>query len=151
MCRVARQQVRAQQQQAHGWLVFATMARQIAQVFADAMLHLGVVQAHLGVFDRVFRLGQSTQRLAGPLRITVHQGFDQVLNVVLRAGEPIAHGQKEQAQILCCARDEAQQFGQASQHGHLLGSGAGWRAGVLSGLFVLGTGTELFQQGHQTA
>ena len=146
---VAGQQIRAQQQQTHGGLVFAAVAGQIAQLFADAAFHLRVVQAHLGVFNRVFWLCQGAQRLAGALGVAVHQGFDQVLDVVLRTGQPVAHGQEEKAQVLRGAGDEAQQLGQAAQHGHLLGPGARWRAGVRASVFVLGTGAQLFEQGHQ--
>jgi hypothetical protein len=127
---VARQQIRAQQQQAHGGLVLAAVSWQVAQLFADAVFHLWVVQPHLGVFDRVFGLGQGAQGLARALGVAVHQGFDQVLDVVLGARQPVAHGQKEEAQVLRRAGNEAQQFGQAAQHGHLLGAGARRRTGL---------------------
>ena len=146
---VAGQQIRAQQQQAHRGLVLAAVAGQVAQLFADAVFHLRVVQAHLGVFDRVFGLGQCTQRLARALGVAVHQGFDQVLDVVLGPGQPVAHGQEEQAQVLRGAGDEAQQLGQAAQHGHLLGPGARRCAGFGAGVFVFGAGAQLFEQGHQ--
>ena len=146
---VACQQIRAQQQQAHGRLVFAAMPWQVAQLFADAVFHLRVVQAHLGVFDRVFRLGQGAQGLAGALGVAVHQGFDQVLDVVLGPGQPVAHGQEEQAQVLRGAGNETQQLGQAAQHGHLLGPGARRCAGLRTRVFVFGAGAQLFQQCHQ--
>ena len=148
---VARQQIRTQQQQADGGLVFAAVAGQLAELFADALFHLRVVQAHLGVFDRVFRLGQRAQGLAWTLGVAVHQGFDQVFDVVFRPGQPIAHGQKEQAQVLRGARNEAQQLGQAAQHGHLFGPSTGGGAGFCTGVFVFGAGAQLFQQSHQAA
>ena len=146
---VARQQIRAQQQQAHGRLVLAAVTGQVAQLFADAVFHLRVVQAHLGVFDRVFRLGQSAQGFSGALGVAVHQGFDQVLDVVFGPGQPVAHGQEEQAQVLRCAGNETQQLGQAAQHGHLLGPSARRCAGLRTRVFVFGARAQLFQQGHQ--
>ena len=125
------------------------MTGQVAQLFADAVFHLGVVQAHFGVFDRVFRLGQGAQRFAGALGVAVHQGFDQVFDVVLGPGQPVAHGQEEQAQVLRGAGDETQQLGQAAQHGHLLGPGARGRAGLRTRVFVFGCGAQLFEQSHQ--
>ena len=127
---VTGQQIRAQQQQAHGGLVLTAVPRQVAQLFADAVFHLRVVQAHLRVFDRVFRLGQGAQVFTRALGVAVHQGFDQVLDVVFGPGQPVTHGQKEQAQVLSRAGNEAQQLGQTAQHGHLLGPGARGRAGL---------------------
>ncbi len=81
--------------------------------------HRRVIDADFGIFARRFGLHRAAQggTLAGS--IAVDQRADHVHHVVVAAREPVLQGQEIGAHVLRGARHEAQQLGQAAQHGHL--------------------------------
>ena len=146
---VAGQQVRAQQQQADRRRFGILPLGQLVERGADAAPELRVIQPDFGVLDRLFGLGQGAQAFTRAHGVTVHQGQHHVFDVVLAAAEPVAHGLEEQAQILRGAGDEAQQLGQAAQHGHLAGAGV-LRASSFAFGLGLGRRAQFFQDGHES-
>jgi hypothetical protein len=88
---IAGQQVGAQHQQPDRAL-FLRVARQTGQRF-DALGHARVqarvIDADLGILHRGVGLARTAQRRTRTRRIAVHHEADHVLDVVVRAGEPV--------------------------------------------------------------
>ena len=108
-----------------------------------------MIDADLGVFQRRRHL-QAAQHSAGTGCIAVDQQADQALDVVLRAGQPVLHGQEISPHILGGTLNETQDLGQAAQHLHLLFASTGFLFGAhLAGLCALAT--QFFKQLHRPA
>ena len=152
--RVAGQDIRAQQQHTHRALgAGGRHPGQVGQTVGQALtrfgLQAGVVEAHLGVLDG-WRHFQPAQHRARTGRIAVDEQTDQALNVVLRAGQPVLHGQEIRTHILGGSGNETQDLGQTTQHLHLLFAGAGFFFGAhLAGLRTLAA--QLLEEFHRAA
>ena len=102
-----------------------------------------MIDAHLGVLNRCCRFGRAAQGFAVAVGVPVNQKLHHVGDVLLRAAQPILHGQKVRAHVLRGARNEAQHLRNAAQHFHLRGTTG-------AGLF-LGAAAQFFQQRHRPA
>ena len=143
---VASQQIRAQHQQADSGLVLAFDVGQVAGLFGEQTLHARVVDANIGVFLGCLQCRQSGQLFGRQLHVALHQHQHHVHDVVLGTGQPILHHQEKDAHVLRRTGNEAQQLGQAAQHGHLLGPG---RRGFVFAVLVFGGGAQFFQQADE--
>ena len=113
---IRRQDIGPQQQKPHSAL-YLGRAGEVRHSGGDALRQGGVIQPDLRVIDR--RLGSGALPfLAGG--IAAHQEADHLFDIVVRPAQPILHRQEPSAQVLRLAGDEAQDLGQAAQHGHLV-------------------------------
>ena len=147
MTGIARQQIRAQQQQADCAFVFSDLARQVSRVRRQTIRHARVVNADLGVLDRRGRFGGTAQGFAVAVGVAVHQEANQVGHVLFRTAQPILHGQKVRAHILRRARNKAQHLRNAAQHFHLRGTAC---TRLFFTVFAT-SAAQLFQHGHRAA
>ncbi len=89
---------------------------QVGDVGRDAGGEVRVVEADLGVLDGCGDGGAAPVAAAGVAR---DEEADHRLDVVVRAAQPVLHGQEPGAQVLRLAGEEAQDARQAAQHRHL--------------------------------
>ena len=121
MIGVARQHVRAHQQQAHRAALAARRdGRQGGYGFRHARCHVWVVETHFRILNRFAHFGQSAKPFARAIGVAIHQCVNKISNVLLGSSQPILHGQKIGTHILRSARNETQQARQTAQHLHLL-------------------------------
>ena len=114
---VRRQNVRAHHQQADCRNRIFRLG-QISKIGGDAIMRqVRVIEPKFWVINRRFSLCAMEIRLAG---IATHQEADHLLDIIIRATQPILHRQKPCAQILRLAGNKAQNFRQSAQHSHLL-------------------------------
>ena len=142
---VAGQDIGAHQQQAHP--PFPGRPRrhgQPGEIHHHALLQSRVIETDLGIFHRRRDLEGATQGAAGTIGVAVEQIDDQGGDVLVRARQPVLQGEEIGAHVLGGAGDEAQQFGDVAQHGHLLGA---------DGLRLVGLGlaAQTLEQGHGAA
>ena len=93
---------------------------QVAHVGVQAVFHARVVGAHLGVLHRFAHLHHAAAQ--GVFCIAIDQHQHHVVDVLLRAAQPVLQAQKVKAQILGRAGYKAQDLRQAAQHLHLFGA-----------------------------
>ncbi len=142
MAGVARQNIGAHHQQAHGRLDRPIMRRQLVQRLGDAAGHAGVIDADFGVFGRRQSLHRAAQPPSRPVRVAIDQRAHEVGHVLFGAGQPILQRQEIGAHVLRGAGNEAQQLGDAAQHRHLVGAGR-------RGFFL--RAAQLLEQSHRAA
>ena len=132
MLGVAGDQIRTQQQHtdtAFGRLWFDDL-RQLHQVGMQTRLHARVVDTDLGVLGGGGHFqsgGLVWYRLLG---VAVYQVQHQVVDIFLRAAQPVLQGEEIGAQVLRRAGHKPQNLRQAPQHFHLPGA----CGGILTGL-----------------
>ena len=137
MARIIRQHIRSQKHQADRAL--GTWPRQQIGAFHDASLGARVIERDFRILDRRVDLQPAGHCLARPGRVAVDQHADHIRDIIRRTGQPVLKRQEIGADVLCGARDEAQQLRQFPQHLHLA-LAAGRRS------TRLGLAAQLFQQ-----
>ena len=106
-------------------------ARKVLPLFRDLLAGAGMIKADVGIAFGRQRGRVTAQGLTGSARIAVDQHADELLDVVVRPGEPVLQPQEIAAHVLRLARNEAQDLRQPLQHLHLAGA-AGAPAGALA-------------------
>ena len=137
MPRIARQHIGPQHQQPDRARL-ARAPRQLRRVIDHAAARRGMVKPDLRVFDGCCHLQFRARRRA---RIPPHQHAQHVGEILLRAGQPVLHGQEVAAHVLRLARDETQHARQALEHLHLAAPAAA----------RLGAAAQFLQHRHRAA
>ena len=115
---VPRQHIGTQQQKPD--CPVCAITRQGGEIFTNPALHARMIKPGFWIFDR-----RRDRKFWLAFGITLHQQRDHIREIIRRSRKPILQCQEIGPQILCGARDEAQQLRQFAQHFHLpLAAGA---------------------------